>query len=96
MTPQTTFLDPRQPVSKKKPAPGQSPGRPPIGRQLNIRIPDDIMKDLDYVGEALGLDYSNLVRTIISEQLHIYLERARQAKENRDRAKPQEDESETT
>lgn len=74
-------------MARKRPAPGQSPGRPPIGRQVNIRIPAELMTDLEYIGDALGMDLSNLIRTVLVEQLHIYLERARLAKEASDRAR---------
>lgn len=76
-------------MARKRPVPGQSPGRPAIGRQVNIRIPAELMTDLEYIGEALGMDLSNLIRTVLIEQLHVYLERARLAKEASDRVRAQ-------
>ena len=46
------------------------------GRPINFRAPDDLAKRLDSVGEALGLDISNLVRMILYENIAPYEERA--------------------
>lgn len=63
---------PEVPVAKKKPG----AGRPPVGRQINFRAPDELADRLDRVAEILALDTSSLIRMIIAENLATYEQRA--------------------
>jgi len=55
----------------------RSAGRPAIGKQVNIRIPAGLLEELELIGEAKGLDLSNVIRMILTEKTPAYLEEAR-------------------
>lgn len=82
--PSTESVEPSQSSTDKG---GQSPGRKLIGKPINLRLPPELLADLDYVVDGLGLDRSNAIRTILAEQMYLYIERATLAKQNRERAK---------
>jgi hypothetical protein len=69
----------------------RSAGRPSIGRQINVRLPDDLLADLEFVCEALGLDLSNVVRMMLTEQRHVYLLRAREARQKLEEARKEQE-----
>lgn len=71
------------------PEASRSAGRPTIGKQVNVRLPDELLQNLEYIGEALGLDLSNVIRMMLTEQQHVYLTRAREAKQKLGEAKPE-------
>jgi hypothetical protein len=51
---------------------GGHPGRKPIGKQVNVRLPDDLIARLRALGEPQLLDLSGVIRMILAR----YLERA--------------------
>lgn len=73
-------------VAKKKPPDSDPPqpraGRPKIGDPVNVRIPPNLMSRMKRVEDVLGLDHSTLIRLVLTEQLHIYEQRARAVEAN--------------
>jgi hypothetical protein len=57
------------------------------GRPFNIRFPAELLDRLSECARELGLDVSSLVRLVLNEQLHLYEDRARQARRARDQSK---------
>ena len=53
-----------------------SGGRKTVGRQINFRAPDDMAQTLERIAPILGQDVSALIRLILSENLHLYEQRA--------------------
>jgi hypothetical protein len=64
----------------KKPEKKDSPKPPPLTRQVNVRFPEDIAERLEDAAAMLGVDSSNLLRMIVIENLPIYEERGRKAR----------------
>lgn len=62
---------------RKQPPPGESKGRVPVGRQVGVRIPPDLLADLEVVERGMGLDLSSVIRMILTEHRHEYVERVR-------------------
>lgn len=50
-------------------------GRPSMGRQVNVRIPDSLMADLETISGGMGLDISDVIRMILTENRQEYLDR---------------------
>lgn len=61
-----------------------TPGRPTTGKQVNVRMPADILDDLQLISEELSLDLSNVIRMILSQQRHQYVEQVRAARAKRE------------
>lgn len=67
---------------------GDSPkGREAIGKQIGIRMSDDLTADLKFIAESLGLEVGPLIRLIVSENIAPYLRRAHEAVEKRKAAR---------
>jgi hypothetical protein len=62
------------PVAKKKNRPSPGTG----GKQLAFRAPDELLADLSFAADGLGLDLSNLIRMVLVENIRPYVERARE------------------
>jgi predicted DNA-binding protein len=58
-------------------------GRPPIGKQINVRVPPDLSERLDRVSVALALDVSAFIRMVLAENLAVYERRAEQIERDR-------------
>lgn len=61
--------------------------KPDAGRPITFRAPADLAEELDDIGEALGLDVSNLVRMVLRENLSQYRERADRARREMSKSK---------
>ncbi len=76
----------RDNVSKKKnpavpPSEGhEGAGRPSIGKQVNVRIPNGMLADLELIAADGSLDISAVVRMILSHHVKTYV---RQIQERR-------------
>lgn len=46
-----------------------------MGRQVNVRIPDSLMADLETISGGMGLDISDVIRMILTENRQEYLDR---------------------
>lgn len=67
---------------------GDSPkGRDSIGKQIGVRMPDDLTADLKFIAEAMGLELGPLIRHIITENIAQYLQRAREINASRKAAR---------
>jgi uncharacterized protein YdeI (YjbR/CyaY-like superfamily) len=62
-------------------------GRPAMGKQVNVRIPDALMADLEAISLGTGLDLSDVIRMILTENKREYLDRLEQKKKPKDRHK---------
>ena len=47
----------------------RSPGRPPIGRQVNFSMSPDMLADIDAAAERDGVSRSEWVRQAVAEKL---------------------------
>lgn len=72
-------------VSKKKPAKqgdegegGEGVGRSAIGKQVGVRLPPDLLADLEFIGEEAGLDLSAVIRMILTQNRGEYVRAARE------------------
>lgn len=63
------------------------PGRPTIGKQVNVRLSDDVVSDLEYVAESLHTDISHVVRAILAEHVPEHVQRARLIRERQEAAR---------
>lgn len=54
------------------------PGRTPIGKQVNVRIPDALMADLELVAADTNLDISAVIRLILTQNTDRYVREARE------------------
>jgi hypothetical protein len=68
-----------QPVARKKNAGELSSA----GKQVSLRMPQSLNQRLEAVADALGVDVSNLVRMVLSENLAPYERRAEQIRQDR-------------
>lgn len=68
----------------------KSAGRPPTGKQVNVRIPLPIVADLEFIAESMGLDLSHVVRIILTDHVAQYLEEARERRHRLDAARKPE------
>lgn len=50
------------------------------GKQVAFRAPDEMHERLEFVSAGLGVDMSNLLRMIVSENLHRYVRRVEELK----------------
>ncbi len=57
----------------------KSDGSPSDGKAINFRAPKRLAERLEHVADALGLDVSNLIRMVLSENLAEYEQRAEEA-----------------
>jgi Arc/MetJ-type ribon-helix-helix transcriptional regulator len=74
----------KQRMAKKKPRGDSSqpgPGRPAIGKQVNVRLPGEIIQDLEYIYRGLGMDSSEVIRFILRRHLHTLVNEARESLE---------------
>lgn len=62
-------------------------GRPAMGRQVNVRIPDALMVDLEAISAGMGLDISDVIRMILTENKREYLDRLETKKKPKGKAK---------
>jgi hypothetical protein len=62
-------------------------GRPPIGKQVNVRIPPELLADLELIETATGNDLSAVIRQILSENVAPYVRRSRDALRERQQAR---------
>lgn len=65
-------------MSKSKRDEPAKVGRPSIGKPVHVRIPLEIMADLELIEQAHGLDTSSAIRMILTEARHDIVERAKE------------------
>lgn len=76
----------KDPPPDNQPSEEKGVGRPSTGsKQVNVRLPSDLLADLDLIGEELSLDLSNVIRMILSQQRHQYVDQVRAARTKRQR-----------
>lgn len=68
-------------------------GRPSIGRQVNIRLSDPLVADLEYIADSLDADLSHVIRSILAEHTPEHVHRAKQIRERQEAARKAKDES---
>lgn len=68
---------------KKQDDAGDDRGRTPIGKQVNVRIPDELMTLLKEVSEDTGLDTSSVIRMILTQNVDPYVRHARERRQQR-------------
>ena len=73
---------PRKDASQEPSEQAPVKGRPSIGRQVNVRIPADLLVHLEEISAGMGLDLSNTIRMILTENHDDYLQRVRGRKAN--------------
>lgn len=56
-------------------------GRASVGRQIGVRIPPDLLADLEIIEAGMGLDLSSVIRMILTEHRTEYVERVRARKQ---------------
>lgn len=63
---------------KERPKDGaEGKGRVSVGRQIGVRIPPDLLADLQVIEAGMGLDLSSVIRMILTEHRAEYVERVR-------------------
>lgn len=60
---------------------GEGPGRPSIGKQVNVRIPPDLMADLEVIAKDSGLDISAVIRMILTQNRGGYIRQIRERRQ---------------
>jgi predicted transcriptional regulator len=71
-------------VPRKK---DQGRGRPVVGTQVNVRLSDDLLADLRWIAESFDADLSHVIRAILAEFAPVHMDRAREIRANRERAR---------
>ena len=66
---------------------GRDGGLPPIGKQVNVRLPQALLGDLDIIAQANNNDLSAVIRQVLSECVAPYVERARETIRRRQEAR---------
>jgi hypothetical protein len=64
--------------------PPNPPGRPGKGKQVNVRLSQEIIDDLDLIERAHGLDTSSAIRMILTETRKPLVDRARRILKDRE------------
>jgi Arc/MetJ-type ribon-helix-helix transcriptional regulator len=49
--------------------PGPGPGRPPVGDRVVVRLPDELLADIDRRAAALGRSRASVIRSLLDEVL---------------------------
>lgn len=62
---------------KKKTETGDA-GRARIGKQVNVRIPDDLLEDLELIAKDFGLDLSAVIRMILTQCRGTYVKQIKE------------------
>lgn len=73
-------------MAKKDPKP-RAVGRPPTGKQTNVRLSDDLLSDLEYIAESLDADLSHVIRMILAEHTPEHVHRAKLIREKQESAR---------
>jgi hypothetical protein len=63
---------------------GDERGRTPIGKQVNVRIPPDLLSDLQFVADDASLDISAVIRMILSQNVEVYVRQIRDRKQRQE------------
>lgn len=74
-------------AKKKQDIDSPERGRPFIGKQVNVRIPPQLLEDLEYIATAKQNDLSAIIRDILASHVAEHLRQARGIIEDRQRAK---------
>lgn len=75
-----------QDLAKKDQQP-RAAGRPAVGKQVNVRLSEELLSDLDYISKAYDADLSHVIRAILQEHAPAHVHRARQIRENQEAAR---------
>jgi hypothetical protein len=54
-------------MSNQDPTPATGPGRPPVGPPIQIRLPADLLAEIDVDAENLGLTRAAYIREVLEQ-----------------------------